>query len=87
MRKAREIGVDTHHQILNSLFYASVLFLIAAGLSLIFGVMRIVNMAHGSFYALGAFVTAWRWRATVAPASRRSGTFLLLPTRAPSRSR
>src|SRR3954454_2213801 len=46
-------------QILNSLFYASVLFLIAAGLSLIFGVMRIVNMAHGSLYAIGAFVTAW----------------------------
>ena len=46
-------------QILNSLFYASVLFLIAAGLSLIFGVMRIVNMAHGTFYAIGAFVTAW----------------------------
>jgi len=41
-------------QILNSLFYASVLFLIAAGLSLIFGVMNIVNMAHGSLYALGA---------------------------------
>ena len=38
-------------QIFNSLFYASVLFLIAAGLSLIFGVMRIVNMAHGTFYA------------------------------------
>jgi branched-subunit amino acid ABC-type transport system permease component len=35
-------------QIFNSLFYASVLFLIAAGLSLIFGVMRIVNMAHGA---------------------------------------
>jgi branched-chain amino acid transport system permease protein len=46
-------------QILNSLFYASVLFLIAAGLSLIFGVMRIVNMAHGTLYAIGAFVTAW----------------------------
>jgi branched-chain amino acid transport system permease protein len=46
-------------QILNSLFYAAVLFLIAAGLSLIFGVMGIVNMAHGSFYALGAYVTAW----------------------------
>jgi branched-chain amino acid transport system permease protein len=46
-------------QILNSLFYASVLFLIAAGLSLIFGVMRIVNMAHGSLYAIGAYVTAW----------------------------
>ena len=46
-------------QILNSLFYASVLFLIAAGLSLIFGVMRIVNMAHGTLYGIGAFVTAW----------------------------
>jgi branched-chain amino acid transport system permease protein len=46
-------------QILNSLLYASVLFLIAAGLSLIFGVMRIVNLAHGSFYGVGAYVTAW----------------------------
>src|SRR6202035_883378 len=46
-------------QILNSLFYASVLFLIAAGLSLIFGVMRIVNLAHGSLFALGAYIGAW----------------------------
>jgi branched-chain amino acid transport system permease protein len=46
-------------QILNSIFYAAVLFLIAAGLSLIYGVMRIVNLAHGTFYALGAYVTAW----------------------------
>jgi branched-chain amino acid transport system permease protein len=46
-------------QVLNSLFYASVLFLIAAGLSLIFGVMRIVNLAHGSLYAIGAYVGAW----------------------------
>ena len=46
-------------QFLNSIFYASILFLIAAGLSLIFGVMRIINMAHGSLYALGAYVTAW----------------------------
>lgn len=44
---------------LTSLLYASVLFLIAGGLSLIYGVMRIVNLAHGSLYALGAFVTAW----------------------------
>ena len=46
-------------QILNSLFYAAVLFLIAAGLSLIYGVMRIVNLAHGTLYALGAYVSAW----------------------------
>jgi branched-chain amino acid transport system permease protein len=46
-------------QILNSVFYTSILFLIAAGLSLIYGVMRIVNLAHGSLYAVGAYVTAW----------------------------
>jgi branched-chain amino acid transport system permease protein len=46
-------------QALNSLFYASVLFLIAAGLSLIFGVMRIVNLAHGSLFAIGAYIGAW----------------------------
>ena len=46
-------------QILNSLFYASVLFLIASGLTLVYGVMRIVNMAHGNIYAIGAYVAAW----------------------------
>ena len=46
-------------QLLNSLFYASVLFLIAAGLSLIFGVMSIVNLAHGSLFAIGAYTGAW----------------------------
>ncbi len=46
-------------QIFNSLQYASALFLLAAGLSLIYGVMRIVNMAHGTLYALGAYVSAW----------------------------
>ena len=46
-------------QVLNSLFYASVLFLIAAGLSLIFGVMRIVILAHGSLFAIGAYIGAW----------------------------
>jgi branched-chain amino acid transport system permease protein len=46
-------------QVLNSIFYAAVLFLIAAGLSLIYGVMRIVNLAHGNFFAFGAFVSAW----------------------------
>jgi len=46
-------------QLLNSLFYASILFLIASGLTLVYGVMRIVNMAHGNLYAVGAYVAAW----------------------------
>jgi branched-chain amino acid transport system permease protein len=66
-------------QILNSLFYASVLFLIAAGLSLIFGVMRIVNMAHGSFYAVGAFVTAWLVGRALALGVPAGWTILLIP--------
>lgn len=45
--------------VLNALLYASVLFLIAGGLSLIYGVMRIVNLAHGTLYAIGAYVAAW----------------------------
>lgn len=43
-------------QMLNGLASASSLFLIAAGLSLIFGVSRIVNFAHGSFYMLGVYL-------------------------------
>src|SRR5258708_14777579 len=42
--------------LLNGLATASTLFIVASGLSLIFGVTRIVNFAHGSFYMLGAFV-------------------------------
>lgn len=43
-------------QLLNGLASASSLFLIAVGLTLIFGVTRIVNFAHGSFFMLGAYV-------------------------------
>ena len=43
-------------QLLTGLANASSLFLVASGLSLIFGVTRIVNFAHGSFYMLGAFI-------------------------------
>ena len=45
--------------VLNSLLFASTLFHIAGGLSLIYGVMRIVNLAHGNLYAFGAYVSAW----------------------------
>src|SRR5205085_2506869 len=65
--------------IFNSLFYASVLFLIAAGLSLIFGVMRIVNMAHGTFYAVGAFATAWLVGRAIAAGVPAGWTFLIIP--------
>ena len=43
-------------QFLNGLASASSLFLIASGLSIVFGVTRIVNFAHGSFYMLGAYI-------------------------------
>lgn len=43
-------------QFLNGLASASSLFLVASGLSIIFGVTRIVNFAHGAFYMLGAYV-------------------------------
>jgi branched-chain amino acid transport system permease protein len=66
-------------QVLNSLFYASVLFLIAAGLSLIFGVMRIVNMAHGTFYAIGAFATAWLITRAIALGMPAALAFVLIP--------
>ncbi|MCY3982025.1 MAG: branched-chain amino acid ABC transporter permease [Alphaproteobacteria bacterium] len=38
--------------------YAALVFLVAVGLTLIFGVLRVLNVAHGSFYALGAYTTA-----------------------------
>ena len=46
-------------QFLTGLSSASSLFLVACGLSLIFGVSRVVNFAHGSFYMLGAYVAYW----------------------------
>src|SRR6266849_2745710 len=42
-------------QLLNGLVYGALLFLMAAGLSLIFGLMNVVSLAHGSFFMLGAF--------------------------------
>ncbi len=44
--------------LVDGIIYASWLFVIAAGLTMIYGVMRILNMAHGSLYALGAYAAA-----------------------------
>ena len=50
--------------LLGGIFHAAVLFLVAAGLQLVFGVQKIVNLACGSFYALGAYfgITLVSWR-------------------------
>lgn len=45
-------------QVLNGVGYGLLLFLIAAGLSLVFGVMHLINLAHGSLYMVGAFALA-----------------------------
>lgn len=49
-----EVGVI----VIDGVIYASWLFIVAVGLTLIFGVMRIVNVAHGAVYAIGAYATA-----------------------------
>ncbi len=56
-------------QILNGLQLGITLFLMSAGLTLVFGIMQVINLAHGSFYMIGAYVCA-----TVAA---RTGSFLL----------
>ncbi|MGE5047819.1 MAG: branched-chain amino acid ABC transporter permease [Deltaproteobacteria bacterium] len=56
-------------QAFNGISYGAMLFLLASGLSLIFGVMRIVNLAHGSYFLLGGYIAL----TTV----RRTGSFVL----------
>jgi branched-chain amino acid transport system permease protein len=46
-------------QALNGLQFGLMLFLLAAGLTLVFGVMDMINLAHGSLYMVGAFIAAW----------------------------
>ena len=45
-------------QVLNGLGYGLMLFLIAAGLTLVFGIMDTMNLAHGSLYMAGAYIAA-----------------------------
>ena len=62
----------------DGVLYSSWLFLMAAGLTLIYGVMRILNIAHGSLYALGAYAAASLGGAWVAAGFAPAGTFLML---------
>lgn len=64
-------------QLLGGLSYATTLFLMAAGLTLIFGVTRIVNFAHGSFFMLGALFTA-HWVTNWFPAWGESAPLYLV---------
>jgi branched-chain amino acid transport system permease protein len=58
--------------------YSSWLFLMAAGLTLIYGVMRILNIAHGSLYALGAYTAATLGGAWIAAGHAPAGSFAML---------
>ena len=49
----------TIFQLLNGLTFAALLFIVASGFTLIFGLMRIVNLAHGAFYLLGGYLAYW----------------------------
>jgi len=59
-------------QLLNGLQYGLLLFLVASGLTLVFGIMGIINLAHGSFYMLGAYLA-------FALVSSTGNLFLALP--------
>ncbi|MBI2312967.1 MAG: branched-chain amino acid ABC transporter permease [Betaproteobacteria bacterium] len=64
--------------LVDGVIYASWLFIVAAGLTLVYGVMRILNLAHGSLYAIGAYAAAsavgWYFGAGHPPA----GSYLLI---------
>jgi branched-chain amino acid transport system permease protein len=51
-------------QLLNAVQYAIVLFLVASGLTLVFGILGVINLAHGAFYMLGAYLAWWLASAT-----------------------
>jgi branched-chain amino acid transport system permease protein len=51
-------------QTLNGLQFGVLLFLMAAGLTLVFGIMSFVNLAHGALYMFGAYFAAAAWNAT-----------------------
>jgi branched-chain amino acid transport system permease protein len=51
-------------QLLNAVQYGLLLFLLSSGLTLIFGIMGVINLAHGSFYMVGAYLAYWLAKTT-----------------------
>ncbi len=74
-------------QCLNAVQYGLLLFLVARGLTLIFGIMGVINLAHGSFYMLGAYLAyalaPWSSASarSAAASSRRSRSASSSPSR------
>jgi len=66
----------------DGLGFAAWLFLSSVGLTLIYGVMRILNIAHGGFYALGAYSAAWSIGLYMQTGSTVALTYLLIPAAA-----
>ncbi|HKV54772.1 MAG TPA: branched-chain amino acid ABC transporter permease [Candidatus Binataceae bacterium] len=64
--------------LIDGIVYSSYLFIIAVGLTLIYGVMKILNMAHGGLYALGAYVAATLVGAWFSAGLNPYGSFALL---------
>jgi branched-chain amino acid transport system permease protein len=64
--------------LVDGIIYASWLFIIAAGLTIVYGVMRILNMAHGSLYALGAYAAASLAGAWLRAGYAPMGSYLML---------
>ena len=63
-------------QLFNGVQYGILLFLLAAGLTLVFGIMDMMNLAHGSLYMMGAYIAA---TVTLASESFLLGIFVALP--------
>lgn len=72
-------GVLVLEQALNGLQFGLMLFLLAAGLTLVFGIMDMINLAHGSLYMVGAFLAAWFVELT---GSFLAGVLLAIPATA-----
>ena len=69
--------------VVDGLIYASWLFIVALGLTLVFGVMKILNVAHGAFYSIGAYAAASLLGVYFASDNPPIGSFAVLVAAAP----